>query len=305
MRGRWLKVYTDPERLPSVLAAFEEEGVEPRVWSGDAGRLVEALVPPDRLDRVLARLRMGLGPGDRAVVLPVELAIPGEEEPPPAKTPLEALGGTLEEGSRLGGLYLLLVALSALVAFFGLVRDDAILLIASMITSPLMTPLVALAFASSWRDPPLLRRALVSSLAGFALALVLGFLLGLVYPAEPTPAMLNRAAPNPADLVLALAAGTMAALSFVAGRGDALIGVMVAIALLPPAVNAGVMLAWGRGLASAGSLLLLAVNAAAILLSSSLTFAFAFRFSLRRALPAALLWAALALALYWFKTALG
>jgi len=298
--ARLVRVHTKSERLSSVLAAFEEEGLEAKLLVGSQeALLVEALVPAAKVDRVLARLRMVLAPDDLAVLLAPEWSHPelGEAE----RAPLEELGARLEAGTRPTRAYLLLTLLSAVVAFFGLIRDDPVLLVASMITAPLMTPLVALAYASSWRDPRLLKRAALAAALGFGLALVLGWLLGRAVPGSVTEAMRVRSAPNPADLVLALSAGTMAALSFVSGRAEALIGVMVAIALLPPAVNAGVLMAWRQGGAALGALLLLFVNAAAILLASSLTFAVAFRWSARRVLWPALLWFLLAAGLYLFR----
>ncbi len=301
MAARLIRVHTSGERLSSVLAAFEEEGLSAKMLVGSREALiVEALVPLDKVDRVLARLRPALAPDDLAVLLTPEWSHP--DQGAGERAPLEELGSRLEAGTRLTPSYLLLTLLSAVVAFFGLARDDPVLLVASMITAPLMTPLVALAFASSWRDLRLLKRAAVAALLGFFLALLLGWLLGLLLPGSVSEAMRVRSAPNPADLVLALSAGTMAALSFVSGRGEALIGVMVAIALLPPAVNAGVLLAWGLAGAALGAILLLFVNAAAILFASSLTFAVAFRFSFRRVWLPALVWLLLALFLYLFKT---
>ena len=299
--ARWIRVHTAKERLPSVLAAFEEEGILPRVLEGAAGgRVVEAVVEEGKLDRVLARLKLALGEDDLALAGEAEWVYP-ELEARPEKTPLEELEARLSRAAHAGPVFLLLTALSALVAFFGLFRDDPVLLVASMITSPLMAPIVALALAGLERHPPLFKKALSASLLGFALAFFAGALLAVLLPGEVTEAMRLRSAPNPADLVLALSAGTMAALAYVSASSEALVGVMVAIALLPPAVNAGMLLAWGQGVMALGSALLFSVNAAAILFASSVTFAVAFRWSLRRAALPALLWLFLAAALYLFR----
>ncbi len=288
--ARWVRVHTERERLPSVLAAFEEEGVLPRVLEGAAGgRVVEAVVEEARLDRVLARLRLALGEGDLAVVGEAEWVYPALE-PASERTPLEELEPRLVRAARVGPVFLLLTALSALVAFFGLFRDDPVLLVASMITAPLMAPLVALALAGLERHRRLFRQAAWAILAGFALAFAVGAGLAAFIPGEPSAAMRLRSAPNLADLALALSAGTMAALAYVASLAEALVGVMVAIALLPPAVNAGMLLVWNQAPAALGSALLLLVNAAAILFASSVAFAVAFRWSFRKVFLPALLW---------------
>ncbi len=275
--------------------------MEPRVLEVAAEeRVVEAVVSEGRLDRVLARLRLALGGDDLAVVGEAEWVYPELAEGP-EREPLQELEQRLVHGARSGFVFYLLTGLSALVAFFGLARDDPVLLVASMITAPLMAPLVALALAGLERHRPLFLRSAWSSASGFLLALVVGAVLALLLPGQPSPAMLARSSPNPGDLTLALSAGTMAALAYVTGRAEALVGVMVAIALLPPAVNTGVLLVWGGSGAAMGSLVLLLVNASAILFACSLAFAVAFRFHLRRVLPPAMLWLALALALFLLR----
>ncbi len=74
------------------------------------------------------------------------------------------------------------------------------------------------------------------------------------------------------DVLLALAAGSAAALSFTTGVLSALIGVMVAVALLPPLVTLGMLVGVGRWDMALGALLLLLTNLICINLAGVVTF---------------------------------
>jgi uncharacterized membrane protein len=77
-----------------------------------------------------------------------------------------------------------------------------------------------------------------------------------------------------AGIALALASGAAAVLSLVTGLSSALVGVMVAVALLPPAATLGMMLGSGQYSHAAGAGLLLAVNVVCINLAAKLMFRF-------------------------------
>ena len=84
--------------------------------------------------------------------------------------------------------------------------------------------------------------------------------------------MMNRTNVGFASIVLALASGAAAVLSLTMGVSSALVGVMVAVALMPPAVTLGVTLgAQEFGLAY-GSALLLATNVVCVNLAAQSIF---------------------------------
>jgi uncharacterized membrane protein len=73
---------------------------------------------------------------------------------------------------------------------------------------------------------------------------------------------------------LALASGAAAVLSLTTGLSTVLVGVMVAVALLPPATTVGLMLGVGETELAKGAMLLLAVNIVSVNLAAKLTFLF-------------------------------
>lgn len=105
-------------------------------------------------------------------------------------------------------------------------------------------------------------RALVTNAVGlllvFGLSVIIGYLwtLGDDIPAE----LMARADVRFDGLAIALASGAVAALSLVTGVSSALVGVMVAVALLPPTSALRIFVANGQISYALGALLLLGVN---------------------------------------------
>jgi uncharacterized membrane protein len=69
-----------------------------------------------------------------------------------------------------------------------------------------------------------------------------------------------------------VAAGSAGTLAYTSGAPTYLVGVMVAVALLPPTVASGLFLGHGLFAEASGALLLAGVNAVALVLASMLTF---------------------------------
>ena len=79
---------------------------------------------------------------------------------------------------------------------------------------------------------------------------------------------------GPVDLVVALAAGIAGALAFTTGVPTSLVGVMVAVALLPPLVLFAMLMSTGEFGLSLGALLLFLCNVISINLAGVATFLF-------------------------------
>ena len=132
---------------------------------------------------------------------------------------------------------------------------------------------MALALGMVLGDGVLARRALFTNTAGFAIALLTATLLGLFLNADPaTPEIASRTEVTLWDLLLALAAGCAGALAYTSGVATYLTGVMVAVALLPPAVASGILLAEGQYVGAVAAIFLALVNVTAVILAAMLTF---------------------------------
>jgi uncharacterized membrane protein len=79
------------------------------------------------------------------------------------------------------------------------------------------------------------------------------------------PQIVERLSPDLLSLVVALVAGMAGVISIATAAGRALVGVMMAAALLPPAAIVGIGIAWWEPAVAIQSSVLLAVNILAIL----------------------------------------
>jgi uncharacterized hydrophobic protein (TIGR00341 family) len=185
----------------------------------------------------------------------------------------EEVYASIADGAKLHRHFLLLIALSSVVAAIGLAHDNTAAVIGAMVVAPLLGPNMAVALGLVLGDGPLVRRAIGTISAGFSLTILLAIALGLLIEFDPAiPELASRTQVGIWDLVLALAAGCAGALAFTTGAPTYLTGVMVAVALLPPAVASGMLFSAGQ-LEAAGSALLLALgNVTALTLAAILTF---------------------------------
>lgn len=175
--------------------------------------------------------------------------------------------------SDLTASYVGLVVLSAIVAAFGLYTDNIIAIIGAMVIAPLIGPNVGLAMATTLADTRLARKSVVTNLVGLVAALGASVLMGYWLPLGSLGSTLaSMTVITVSNLGLALAAGGAAVLSLTVGVSTALVGVMVAVALLPPTVAAGLFLGEGFTTLAWRSGLLVVANVICINLAGVLTF---------------------------------
>jgi uncharacterized hydrophobic protein (TIGR00341 family) len=262
--------------------------------SQDKRIFAKLLVPAEKTEYVLDALekRFSTRKAFRIVLLPVEAALPRVEVPEPEPSPQdpqtspeqaaqtkigrisrEELYHDILDVTQFSKVYLVMVVLSSLVAAIGVLRDNVAIIIGAMVIAPLLGPNVALSLATTLGDEKLARTALKTAVVGTLIALALSVCLGVVVPFDTTiHEVISRTEVGIGDIVLALASGTAGALSFTAGLSTALIGVMVAVALLPPVVVFGLLIGAGEIAMAMGALLLTMTNIICVNLSGVATF---------------------------------
>ncbi|NBB85726.1 MAG: TIGR00341 family protein [Bacteroidetes bacterium] len=185
----------------------------------------------------------------------------------------EELYQDVNESVRVTSTYYILVILSTIVAAGGMIRDNVAVVIGAMVIAPLIGPSISISLATTLGDTDLLRRSARVAVGGLLLSLGLSVLAGLVIPFDPTVGEIaTRTEVALGDVVLGLAAGVAGAISFTRGVSAALIGVMVAVALLPPTVATGLLAGAGEWSLSIRAALLLLTNVSAVNLAGVLTF---------------------------------
>lgn len=268
------------EKLPGIVAALKIEKLWPAGGTADLA-VYHILVEQEKSQELLDALQGILGPDGNIVLITPEAVLPhqapSEEEKKKSslETTREELYVEVEKGARLGSNFLLLVTLSTIVASIGLIKDNVAVVIGAMVIAPLLGPNIALALSTALGDTKLLWTAIKSNIAGLGLAIVIAICEGFFWPVSlESHELLARTDVGLDSIVLALASGAAAVLSLTTGLSSVLVGVMVAVALLPPAATLGLMLGSGQTDLAIGAGLLLAVNIACVNLSAKLVFIF-------------------------------
>ncbi|HSM09251.1 MAG TPA: TIGR00341 family protein [Gemmatimonadota bacterium] len=289
MTLRLIEVSVEADRVPDLreLLAEREVDIHSETEAPDERHIVRLVVSVEQTEPLTDALTDAFGASEayRVLILDIAAVLPASEnnededdegegeEPPPARVSREELYQDVSSASRLTPVFLATVALSTIVAAAGLVRGDVAVIIGAMVIAPLLGPTVAFALGLTLGDPPLGRLAAKSSAAGIAVAFGLSVLIGILVPVDPTVTELaNRTQVGLSDIAIALAAGSAGSLAYTTGLPTAIIGVMVAVALLPPLVGAGLLFGAGYAGLAIGSTVLVLVNFTCVSLAAVGTF---------------------------------
>lgn len=275
-----------PDRLTDRITSAAEacEPLDLKVaHEGEEGlRTAEILVSADYSQKVLDSLQAALDgeEGWRINVLPVEATLPrlsdeeaDRQQARRSTTAREEIYEDVASGATLDVNFVVLTLISAVVATIGLESDNVAVIIGAMVIAPLLGPNLAFSLGVALGDTPLMRKAALTSAAGVTLTIGFAALLGTILPANMESAeLLRRTHVWYGDVILALASGVAASLSLTSRLASTLVGVMVAVALMPPAVAAGFLAGGGHFTSAFGALILLATNVVCLNLASQLVF---------------------------------
>ena len=287
MALRLLQAHVPTDLAPKAEAALTDASAR-EIWTesgGPMGSVVTAVVGASGTGAALDILyeRLANVGGFRVLVLPLDAMLPrprasrcveGREVPTSsAAVSREEVYASLSDGAQLSREFLALSALAAIVAAVGLTQNNTAAIIGAMVVAPLLGPNMALALGLTLGDAGLTRDAVRTTAAGFLAVFATSLLMGLGLDAHPgVPEIGLRTTLGLGDMLLALAAGCAGTLAFTQGAGTNLIGVMVAVALLPPIVASGMLLGDGYLKEAAGAFVLVMANVIALILAGMATF---------------------------------
>lgn len=284
----YLPTDEDPSWVKEQISKFPIHGIwQDRI--SESQNLIRVLVDSGESGEILDYLEKDFSDvkGFRIVLLPVEATIPRininsnneTEQTNKGKFKIgkgisrEELYSDISENAETSGFFIFLVLLSTLVASIGILKNNVAVLIGAMMIAPLIGPNVSLAFSTTLGDKVLFMKSLKANFVGFAVAFVISIILGVALDIDTQISEISsRTKVGIEDIVIALASGSAGALSFTMGLPSTIIGVMVAVALLPPTVSFGLFAGSGNYPLALGALLLLFVNVICINLSGVLTF---------------------------------
>lgn len=292
------------ERLIEILVPTDDEEAVHRVvgssdlrWSwhqsADGNTVFKLALPAQKVEDILDPLEPVLAgiENARLVVLPVEAMLPRRDKLDEEQAAEDAANGddakASKKSSRPGRLsreelyldvrgwsqpsadFFLMTVLSTVVATIGLAKDNAVVVLAAMVIAPLLGPNMVVAVATTLGDRKLLSDALRTGISGISTAAVTAFVATALLPLGlELREIQSRTSVDLADIALGLASGAAGALAITSGVSSSLVGVMVAVALLPPLVVTAGLLAQGAHSEAMGAGLLLLANLACVNLSA-------------------------------------
>lgn len=283
---RIVEIITDKGNADTLAGIAEHFAASDFWWGGeneDGRRSFRMLVRDESRQGVVDALQTLLGAteGYRIIILPVDAALPRPEEQQDEESrrrrakaaTREEIYDEIERGAKLDSTFLLLTFLSTVVAAIGLAEDSVAVVVGAMVIAPLLGPNIALAFATSLGDQRLMWQALKTNLTGLLLAFGLSLIIGLIWPVNlASQEIMARTDVGMDGVALALASGAAAVISLTTGLSATLVGVMVAVALLPPTATLGMLIGGGQVELATGAALLLAVNVVCVLLAAKVVF---------------------------------
>lgn len=194
---------------------------------------------------------------------------------PSPPSPLERLVESTERYTRLSRDVLTMALFATMIAMAGLFLDNVVILIGAMLLSPLLGPINAFAVnANLGRIRKLLRsQAAVLLLLAAIVVLAAGvtFLVSLfVELPDNTTQIVIRNHATLTDILIALILGLAAGIALLVGFPEILVGVAIAVAIVPPATVSGIGLALANTNLFVGALILTLIYLFGLQLGSTL-----------------------------------
>ncbi len=282
---KYIEFVTNADNFDAIMAIAEKiEAKDTRFEapSDDGMQLFRIIVKNDNFQEAIDHfsLMMDSKSTARFVAMPIEVYLPKQEgieskEENAAVAAREAIYEDVEKNAYINRNFIVLVVLSTIVATIGLIENNIAVVVGAMVIAPLLGPNIALSFATALGDTKLMLSSIKTVAFGVVLSILLAIFIGILghFPLD-SPEILARTKVGLDSVILALASGAAAALSVTTGLSSVLVGVMVAVALLPPAVVFGLMLGSGNNELAANAGILLAVNIISVNLASKIVFLF-------------------------------
>ncbi|HRX16872.1 MAG TPA: TIGR00341 family protein, partial [Spirochaetota bacterium] len=182
--------------------------------------------------------------------------------------------GILFDGASPSIEYYMLTILSCVIATTGLIQGSTAVIIGAMIVAPLMTPILASSLGVIWGDFKLMRMSFFSLVKGAILAILISSALAYIIPLSSySDEILARTTPSLFDILVALASGSVGAYGYANKKiNNTLVGIAIAVALMPPLCTIGIGLGTLNSQIAIGATVLFLINYVSISLAGAIIF---------------------------------
>ena len=290
-----VEVFGESAAMTTVAEMLDEvDGVD-RVRLVSATReghaIVTAAVRPRSVDALLGELRR-VGVPDSAITM-TRLDIVGRAATGRVERSLvwEDVLGMAWLYSRPIARYLTFMVVAGVIACYGVIDENEILIVGAMAVSPDLLPIVAAAVGVVGRRAELAGRALLTLVVGLGVACLAGAVCTFVqdrldlipasFDLEDAGVLGALTTVSNETVVVALAAGVAGMLALET-RASSGVGVAISVTTIPASAFVGVGVGLGELGEATGALGVLGMNVAMLIVGASLTLAFQ-RLALRRA----------------------
>lgn len=251
---------TEAEKVKDAFEQMEIVSNSAEIWvEGQECRYYSVLVPDEISDRVVATLSETIDLRIKENTISV-ICVEGvvstfldRLKEKAAKTshppnPLERLVESTERYTRLGKDVLTMALFAAMIALAGLFLDNVTIVIGAMLLSPLLGPINAFAVnANLGRIKKLGKSQISVLLLLFAIVLVSSAITFVASQFVTLPAdtilILTRSQASLIDVLISIVLGLAAGLALFVSFPEMLVGVAIAVAIVPPAAVSGIGLA--------------------------------------------------------------
>jgi len=269
-------------------------------FTADNAHLLQFRIPDDAVTDTMEGLKSrGVGVEFGFIdILDLKASLPREAEETSEKKlqreadlAVEEIYENVKKSASLSFDFIAFVIFAAVMAGFGLIQNNVTIIVASMLLSPLMGPMLGVAVGHVVGDNKLFIKGTMNELIAlglsFAVGAIMAIMMPVLYPGTGdfmtviegewdatrwTYVVINEITRRGTffsvlDIGIAVFSGTAIAVSVTKGDMSTLVGVAISAALMPPAVNVGMMITLGlihSSLAGiqigVGSLILLTMN---------------------------------------------
>ena len=290
---RHVRVTVSEESRERVIEVLEDADVEYTVTEETSDRGVSHVftfpVRTDEVEGILDGLKeTGVGEeGNGSIIITEAQAVVSEgfeegdeveekDENSDERIARDELKATADGLSRSTRNYVVFTVVSAVVATAGMLQNSAAVVVGSMVIAPLIGPAMASSVGSVLKDDELFYNGVKTQFVGVGVAVASATVFAVLARLAVAPELdllvveqvAERVNPGLLALAVALGAGVAGALSLTSGASAALVGVMIAVALIPPAAVVGLGVAYERFAVAASAGVLVLVNLLSINLAA-------------------------------------
>ncbi|MGH3293348.1 MAG: DUF389 domain-containing protein [Trebonia sp.] len=227
---------------------------------------------------VLRELRARVQDQGSVVIQNVDAAISGPGDPgdhraqrygevPPV---WEMVESKIREGGQYPLSFYALLVIAGLIGAVGILTNSQILIVGAMVVGPEYGAIMATALGLDKRNGHAVRQGLTALAAGFAVAVLVTLVFGLLIRwsgdtprfyeqgVRPVSDLINS--PNVFSVIVAVLAGAVGVVSLTESRANALIGVFISVTTIPAAADMGLSIAYHSWTEARGSTFQLLLN---------------------------------------------